>query len=482
MKLLRGFVYISSVLGFTLNSPNINYGITLQTLKDIKHTLRDELKSLVAIPQLSHHQSANDLLILPSNMLNAEIYNKLGFGFLGQDSFRVNWHLDQLQVPKDFKNLFIFNTTTSLGIPDKNLSVLADFLDNSFPFDLPKFMNLKTHCLVLPRKYLQTKLGTANLGKSNWTNNTDVLMNSDTIFAQGVLQASSTDLPILRSVVSDDKPLMMFVFSDSDGVQFKNSKTPIMNVKNYLKAEKSLISGFFDGFAKSWMNLVNYESLISSMFCTTNPHNTESYCLQIHKDQLHLFPAFLGLTPSFRTGDRNTTKVNAQMLHQVHDKLTNLAHKFKDISYELGQEYSELLDRTDDKVELKQSVYDKVGDTKETLATAFDDIKDMVENGIGYVKQGVHDSLKMATHSKRHETFNEADTVNEAKLIMPLSLVRIAEHKIPTPRNKHYSQIALPNLTKRFSIFSNDRKTCESITWYNVFHHSIFGKPNFCLD
>lgn len=36
-------------------------------------------------------------------------------------------------------------------------------------------------------------------------------------------------------------------------------------------------------------------------------------------------------------------------------------------------------------------------------------------------------------------------------------------------------------LYKRFLIFSND-SNCEKITWYNIFHHSIFGKPKFCVN
>lgn len=68
---------------------------------------------------------------------------------------------------------------------------------------------------------------------------------------------------------------------------------------------------------------------------------------------------------------------------------------------------------------------------------------------------------------------------------LPLSLVRAYEPEVQSPRNALYAQVqqalVLNNMEapKKYSIFSTE-ETCEPVTWFNIFHHAIFGKAKFC--
>lgn len=94
-----------------------------------------------------------------------------------------------------------------------------------------------------------------------------------------------------------------------------------------------------------------------------------------------------------------------------------------------------------------------------------------------------------STKKKRSEIFDE-DTWDkedvERGLELPLSLINL---KKPGryARTNEYSQIifdygteTIPSLVKRAE--EENSEECTPITWYNIFHHSIFGKTKFCED
>lgn len=77
---------------------------------------------------------------------------------------------------------------------------------------------------------------------------------------------------------------------------------------------------------------------------------------------------------------------------------------------------------------------------------------------------------------------------NEDEIILPLELINFNNKEIKLPRKKSYSQIIDLNtgkpLKKRLVQFlaNENDKNCQPITWYNIFHYSIFGEPKFCKD
>ncbi|RCK63360.1 hypothetical protein Cantr_10182 [Candida viswanathii] len=74
--------------------------------------------------------------------------------------------------------------------------------------------------------------------------------------------------------------------------------------------------------------------------------------------------------------------------------------------------------------------------------------------------------------------------------VLPLELISFEEDKYRLPRHKTYSQVvnlqtgrSLRRAKRLIQFIANeDDKNCQPITWYNIFHYSIFGEPKFCKD
>lgn len=268
--------------------------------------------------------------------------------------------------------------------------------------------------------------------------------------------------------------------------------------------------------------MVNYDSLVQSVFCTTNANSVDnSYCLQVHDARaLYLFPAFFDISQlmyfdlevkanqveAFEAQapyknvlvelTRRSDDVETQAIRQLHDKASHLADKINDVTYELATEPKPVIERIDERFDEKvYEFHDKIEDKKDTLQEKKDMIKESLVAKIDALKSKFDlkptdveykfgDSLTKRSFDEEEESLLPFQP--EGGLILPLSLIRVAEKTLDSPRHKSYAQVLVPgttgHLTKRFSIFSKDIHDCEKITWFNVFHHSIFGKPKFCLD
>lgn len=492
---------------------DMNNRISLQTLKEIKNNLATELKSLfsplkegtqyIINKANGTHFDSSDVVILPSKLLNSDIFEKIGMDFLNKESYSFNLNGQDFIIPKDFKNLFLFNTSKPLSIPTADYHNFSKFIDESLPFDMPSYMNLMNHYLVLPKRYIQSKLNLSS-------NDTNYIFNKASVFSRSILTSPIAEFPVFRSIISENKPLMVFMFSDSDSTTYQKIKNPIMNIKNYLKQEKFIFSNFFDKFASDWIRNISYDSLISSVFCTTNANNlTDSYCLQIHdKSALFLFPAFYDISHLLKQNKPKSLskreEVEAQAIRQVHDKLSAAADKFNDVTYELVTQPKQVIERVDERIDQKwYGLGDKIDGKKDSIEDKKDNLKqkmvstvDLFKDKLGVVKDLQSDDFDLDDNSYRigdskiskrdHQERQSLFTLQpEGGFIFPLSLIRVEEQPLESPRHKEYSQVMInnnqPRLFKRFSIFSGD-ENCEKITWYNVFHHSIFGKPKFCIE
>ncbi|KAK6462762.1 hypothetical protein DFJ63DRAFT_319569 [Scheffersomyces coipomensis] len=411
-----------------------------------------------------------------------------------------------------------------------------------------------------------------------------------------------------------------------NGAATNEGLNTIMNIKNYLPINGQLtsFSTFFDTFAKDWIANVNYESLIKSIFCTTNVDSLEeSYCLRIKDNKsLHIFPAFYDITKfiadkankhlqKLKTANTNpgvskrevvnddeNSEIESQAFRQIHNRLSNVADHVGEVTFELSTDPKPVFERLDERIDQKlDSAFEKINaypnrlnakkdSLKERIDAKKDNIKEefdlskMVldekktnfENKLRQaftsrlkkykfkphifekVKQQMQDSDDFSddyyyqqlhqlelehqqedeqeTHQldqqqqqeeeeeelhryendpdhdyvSKRSTFFEIEQDNlkhkhiEGGLVLPLSLIKIQERFIESPRNKRFSQIVFdikddPShefesnqrsdlkrvFHKRDSIYSED-EDCQKITWYNIFHYSIFGKPKFCIN
>lgn len=490
--------------------------ISLQQLKSIKANLESELMSLILPTNSkqeikSHNQELDSkLIILPSTLLENSILDKLGLGSLNENSSLFDFKDKKTIIPKEINNLFIFNTTDALSIPRTTHHNFSRFIENSLPFSLPQYMNLINHYLVVPYKFIEEHIGDPNKISKN-----------SSIYSTSILYSSFAKSPIFKSALNENKPLMVFMFTNAKKDTFQKIKNPIMNVKNYMTGDykMNMISGFFDEFANKWIKMGNYENLIHSIFCTTNTNDVnDSYCLKIKdKRNLHLFPAFVNnnqVLESFENktntfiSKRNDPDVESQAIRQLHDKLSLGADKFNDVTYEFATEPKQSIEKVDEKFDNKiYDLQDKIDDKKDKLQDQLDQLKEKIASGIDSIKSKLSFPKEKSQANDDYDVgefdftvddnliskrFLDSDHYlpfeNENGIILPLSLIRENEIPVKSPRGKHYSQVKFneniekDQLTKRFSIFSKDKKSCEKITWFNVFHHSIFGKPSFCLD
>ncbi|ABN68053.2 hypothetical protein PICST_33329 [Scheffersomyces stipitis CBS 6054] len=494
--------------------------LSLSALREGKIKLEGELQSLISkvnerIAEASIRDEDEELLVLPRQLLNSKVLNKLGLnslvegGSLFNLSIHKNLNHDNILVPPGTKSLFIFNSSDSLKIPKRVHHNFSRFIDSSPPFNLPEVMNFVDYYMVLPRSYLKN---------ISWED-------TDSVYYRSLLKVRTTKLPIFRKCISENKPLLVFMFnrvSDKAQAMKEEGLSTVMTVKNFLKSKISSdsVSSFFDKFASTWVNNVAYDSLLHSVFCSTNTELMEdSYCLKIGETMktVFLYPAFFDINRLSRRNDNEQMEVtaDAQAIRQAHDKLSVAADRLDEITYELATDPKKLIKEYDEKVDTK--VADLVDRTKlaiERLEEKKEVLKEEVKNKLNKARK-----LRKASTSQQYDLDNEQDEDNESYdyidsednmystkkkrseifdedtwdkedvergLELPLSLINL---KKPGryARTNEYSQIifdygteTIPSLVKRAE--EENSEECTPITWYNIFHHSIFGKTKFCED
>lgn len=246
--------------------------------------------------------------------------------------------------------------------------------------------------------------------------------------ARNSLHLSASKFPLLRRASKEKKPLMLFIFNSRSIDTFGSYQNPIMNTKHYLTSQKEFFSAFFDLFAYNWIEHRGFENLIKSIFCTIDAKNmNDSYCLKLlDNNEIHLFPVF--------------------------------AEKASILSFADSQKFEKWSHPSQNRLV-----------PKEVKKLPFIDNKPDKEN-------------EASNTSINHSSKNFTKPLFQFEITFPASSITFLNFPVDTPRKKNYSQIIFPkSQLKRNLIFSND-SNCDKITWYNIFHHSIFGKPRFCID
>ncbi|KAI5968264.1 hypothetical protein CANMA_002480 [Candida margitis] len=401
----------------------------------------------------------DNFVIIPKELINPTMFSTLGLNKLfnltdnldkGHNKW-MNFSLqDQIFIPHEFKTYFIFNTSLvkqSLGLDmihkfqqqqqqqqqqlDQNAhyssNTLHKFLSRVVPFDMPELVELVDYYMVLP--------------------NLPQLHNlTSSIYHEGLLGYPMDKLPVFRTRLSENKPLIVFMFNETDATQideFSSSSLSmqsdstgtkkakhIMSIKNYLKSPTTF-STFFDTFAKNWIHQVDYDSLIHSVFCNVNNHDEDhSFCLRVRQQMVDIVPAFQKFIAK---SDPNVVvaaaaanepvsdtaasllkhddgpiwedvKVESQAVKQVHDKLqakkhaltmagtagVNLIRYPKDTLHKLDDFIDEKIDNRLNKIDdKKDSLLDSIDDKKYSFLGSIDDKRDSVLDSIVEKKSAI---------------------------------------------------------------------------------------------
>ncbi|KAI5958844.1 hypothetical protein KGF57_002278 [Candida theae] len=425
----------------------------------------------------------NNFVIIPKELINPTMFSTLGLNKLFDlvDDFHsehggskwMNFSLEeQIYIPHEFKTYFIFNTSSikqSMGLDTIRQKqqqqqqqqqqeqqqqqqpfsshTLNKFLSHIVPFDIPELVELVDYYMVLP-----------NLPHlSNLTSS---------IYHEGLLSYPMSQLPVFRTQMSHNKPLIVFMFNETDGAnslindasvspskhqhnQHKldpssKSTTQIMSIKNYLKSPAPF-STFFDKFARNWINQVDYDSLIHSVFCNVNSQDEDhSFCLRLRNQVVDVVPAFkkfvamsdpnvvadtvasqlkqneksysASLSNNLSDNHDDIT-VQSQAVRQVHDKLQAKKHALTmagTTGVNLIRDPKHVLHKLDDYIDNKlDDQMDKLGNKKYEIAESLDDKKEAVLISLDSKKSSAFDSVRDAMSDKKSALFDEFDVAVE---------------------------------------------------------------------
>ncbi|KAG5420499.1 hypothetical protein I9W82_002380 [Candida metapsilosis] len=444
----------------------------------------------------------DNFVIIPKELINPTMFSTLGLNKLfdladelHQEHVSHKWmnfslH-DQIYIPHEFKTYFIFNTSSikqSMGLDmihnlqkqkqdeeqQQSFSshTLNKFLSHIVPFDIPELVELVDYYMVLPNLPHLSNLTSA-------------------IYHEGLLSYPMSQLPVFRSQLSGDKPLIVFMFNETDtssdsintasisslhqqhlpqhksDPNLKSSTTQIMSIKNYLKSPTTF-STFFDKFARDWIDQVDYDSLVHSVFCNVNNQDEDhSFCLKLRQQVVDIEPAFKKFVAmsdpnvvdraasmvsqrhkgkgrdgaatflKLANDEYDDVKVHAQAVRQVHDKLQakkhaltmagttgiNLIRDPKTVIHQLDDYIDDKLDTQLNKLETKkQELWDTLDDKKDAVLSSIDDKKstaiELVRDGISDRKSAAIESVRDTISDTKSDLFDEFDVASEGgKLI-----------------------------------------------------------------
>lgn len=278
----------------------------------------------------------------------------------------------------------------------------------------------------------------------------------------------------------------------------------------------------FDVLAEFWTSAATLPQLLHSTFCTFNQNLSNGYCMLIegHK-KIHMstFPAILKKRDDSNEQITDSEDVfTSQVLRQIQNKVENAAHRFinnaeyfADDPDAFLDDFDELIDRkiidvnrkflrTTQRIGQLPNKVDRAIDgqirkvAEARLDTGFEEDPNN-ENGVDVLNyyRGQEDSddedddedeIVYQTTVASNEMLRKRDGVvhdehdehDEHDITIPLSLLMGTRN---IPRLKLFknvvTQSTIGNLKKR-----EVSNMCVPITWYNVFHNSIFGNYKFC--
>lgn len=484
--------------------PSLTSPFNLDQFQVIKLALENELQSVMPnsifdntiVQQLFNTENDNkELILIPRILLLDSLYlEPSNSSVTSFDMSFSNGDNIEIHVPLEVQSLFMFQTDSTTKDFNK------EKITSAFPFKFPTYTNLVDYYLACTKDYVDTNFP-----------------NLSSTYSNSILRVPLKKVPIFKGFVKDDLPLLVFMFNDRKDDVGKCMES-VVTAENYLSTSMQ-VNQFFDGFAKKWVQTFGDSNLRQSIFCMTNPQEINySYCLNIEEayERLHVFPVFkLGSSIYLdkREDSSDDIIVETQVIKQLHDMLNDKAEKFNDVTYDMYHDPKGLIKEKDESIderfqdkidhfraikdnfkqdlqETKDSITQKFA-TKKNQATAklLDELKADADSDDEEQKSEFMENLEKINSEKPRFRGDEKYSFNKREddesgddVYIPLSV--IDEYDITSPRQKNYSQVYYhlnswklntTNFVKRL----NDK--CVQITWYNIFHHSIFGKPNFCI-
>ncbi|ODV73650.1 uncharacterized protein CYBJADRAFT_87631 [Cyberlindnera jadinii NRRL Y-1542] len=470
--------------------------------------LRDELQSMGVLAgyEAREYQELDDVFLIPRSHITERVLNRLGFKDLVKYSKKFKFsntlfpsHLDII-IPEQTVPYFVFNTSDSINVPkSQSRSEYATFLENSSPFTLPLHSVLLDYMLVLP---IPTDFNPKSLMKD-------------------IISVSRQHLPMFVHAIQDTTPLIVFMFKsgldNTDAQRYGDS--PILGAHRYgLDKSQDM---FFDQFAKTWSEDIAFADLLHGVFCTVNPAiKRYGYCLKIKDDMssLALFPLFEHSQRALG-GSHNTDEPSQSTSNNLEELVIPLSI-IKENKAGLSETYSPRRTvKTQSTVKtplttltrrsLSELDYNDRGEVNsakiEIIGQKLEDrrrtkqLKDkgIKENAKTYVRsklskaksdkkassdgdsRGIRYSIiRTKPSSQRKPRVSHEDMALEAHV--DLWTQQPDQHRQDSKQVVKVQSSATSHRNSTRTEEAEATEECEPITWFNVFHHSVFGKTKFC--
>lgn len=507
--------------------------VTVSGFREIKQRLQQELAALTQTAKSFHSKvsseytpSLDELIILSRNFLTSELYEQLG---LSLESIRLKLPVgESVLFPKDSRNLFLFNTSESLKTANGNIR-------SSPPFQLPSVTNLIDFYLVVPKQLLTdstlddykqhfVKASISDIPIFKHFSEFKPLM----VF---MFDSENTSSHSLNTVFN----LKNYLLLSSYSTFFDNFAANWIKSAGYENLVSSLFCSTNDKQTRDsyCVEIKDATSLHWFPFYGRAKKPKNNIVNKRALTELDVAPSLNNtLAKALHSANESNIKLEAQVLRQIHDKLNVGAIKFNDVTYELAHDPKPLVERVDERVDSKinrvenklKSYPHRLSNKKHEALELLDEKEEVLKEKVAEAK---HKLLKLeGSYSYKNRPYNEVDDyenngnweedesgwdedciydedntdyenngnwdggeeedceveyLSTSGRVVPLSTLNLKTFE--SPRTKFYSQVYDGNkrLEKRKVIFTND-DDCEEITWYNVFHHSLFGDANFCAN
>lgn len=407
----------------------------------------------------------------------------------------------------DIRPLFIFNTTMNVNLTGLTPRSAAELISSSAPFSLPR-AELSDYFIALPPSKIRQEQVKAS----------GIHFHRHFQYGDSEDGGNSTDHNNRASVVG-------FIFADQDG---SNNSADYKSV--------------YDTLAKYWVGEIGAPNFLRSTFCSVGPtSSSQGYCVSIKNDSQVTLSLATGQSISIFKRDIGTVDeaeldvedaalepteakeiqshededeanyrpivFESQVIRQIHDKFRNLGQQVATNAEHANESPKDFLKAVDMKVDAKiDALGDSINRAGQRIAQVPGQMADYVNDYIDETIERVADSRWPKEDDDEYDTYSYAfqrlDTIDsgdesdgdpnyrkrelaldfdegkarkfDRTIVVPLSLVQAAK---PSPRSKSYTQV-LESMGSRLS--PRKEAACVPVTWYNVFHHGIFGTTNFC--
>lgn len=508
--------------------------------QELSSILLADLNMNANLSSLSNNfKEPDDILLIPKSYLFEKQLNDLGLKDLVNHSkkFRLQSQSNdpslEILIPEDATPFFIFNSTNSLELPQEQTKAeYTKFIEHSAPFKIPDSSCLIDYFLVLPIpenfKYSKSLVSKLNhdvitlssdklpLFKHEFSRSTNPLLvflfksGESVIENKEINEPSMNTKPVVESQFDLDQFFDFFATSWTKNKSFSKLVHGIFCTLNVnfvaqsycIKVKEDLNSlALFPVYHEDQRKLEKRQRL--DIF---GAHKVITYLkneLGSERNELHIPLSILKApNPTDLSNSFEIFNSTGKVYNQVVSKLNSLYKTRVPINLmsRLGKRSINTENIKDIQDKLHQRL--KTKNIKDKMikqhGTNFI-ISKLKESNAGNTGDNQRSKIKVVRTrplSNNFEIYGSKAAKLKGQGIAPMNKsdndntstrARKTSRKDPAKLTPYHSQGEKPN--ELFLAPENQRgskvsdfghQDCEPVTWYNVFHHSVFGKTKFC--